>query len=133
MSSHRSPQETAAAVKVQSVYRRNKTMKQLSDEGRSTAAIRNRNRRLKARKQEKDTRVGGGDVPSIFSCCGVGLAFGDATEENFFTTRQIEKERYYEQLRQKELREEQLRSTYKNALKSKMNTNYVQEAYEVVD
>ena len=63
-------QETAAAVKVQAAYRRNKVMDDLEAQGVSTTASRNRSRRRRARK---DLQVSD-DTPSLFRCCGLGLA-----------------------------------------------------------
>jgi hypothetical protein len=42
--------QTAAAVKVQAAYRRNKVMDELEGQGVSTAAMRNRARRRQARR-----------------------------------------------------------------------------------
>jgi hypothetical protein len=125
-------QETAAAVKLQSVFRRNKVMKYLEDEGRTTAVIRNRSRRRKARMSDK-SRSGGADIPNIFACCGVGLAFGDATEENFYLTRQHERFQYEEEKKHAEATEEQLRQQYAKTLKTKVMGTHVEESFEVVE
>lgn len=115
------------------MFRRNKVMKQLEQEGRTTSAIRNRSRRRKARMKGATRRSGGADVPNIFSCCGVGLAFGDATEEFYSVTRQYEHEQYEEQKHEREMKEAQLRETYGKTLKTKVRTNDVEEAYEIVE
>jgi hypothetical protein len=108
-------------------------MNQLEQEGRTTATIRNRSRRRKARMKEKGRRMGGADIPNLFACCGVGLAFGDATEEHYDSSRQHEHQQYEEQKKQKETREAQLRDTYRKALKTKVNTNNIEESYEIVE
>jgi hypothetical protein len=72
-------QETAAAIKVQSVFRRNKAMAALESEGVSTSAMRNRKRRRRAKSRNVATTE---DTPGVFSCCGVGLLFGDASEDD---------------------------------------------------
>jgi hypothetical protein len=106
-------------------------MKQLEKEGRTTAAIRNRSRRRKARMFGNNTISGGADIPNIFACCGVGLAFGDATEENFFISRQRERYQYEEEKKQTETKEELLRQQYTRTLKTKVNN--IEESYEVVE
>ena len=106
-------------------------MKQLETEGRTTVAIRNRVRRRKAKIHSTKYKAGGADIPNIFACCGVGLAFGDATEENFFISRQRERYQYEEEKKQNETKEELLRQQYTRTLKTKVNN--VEESYEVVE
>ncbi|GKY91609.1 hypothetical protein MPSEU_000132800 [Mayamaea pseudoterrestris] len=121
--------ETAAAIKVQSAFRRNKTLRDLEKDGVSTAAIRNAQRRRKA--QQKGLHAGTADIPSIFQCCGVGLAFGDATEEDYETSRQHEKEQYEERKKAREQREAQLRQNYIKTQREKQTS--IEEIIEVVD
>ena len=65
-------------------------MKHLEEQGITTAAIRNRSRRRNARMNQNGT-TGSGDIPNLLACCGVGLAFGETTEENYEATRGNEK------------------------------------------
>jgi hypothetical protein len=119
-------QETVAAVKVQAAFRRNKTLRDLERAGLSTAAIRNAQRRRKA-QQERNTA----DIPSIFQCCGLGLAYGDDTEEDFEASRQHEKELYEERKKAREEREADLRYGYVKQQREKQTS--VEEIIEVVD
>ena len=64
-------QETVAAAKIQSVYRRTKTREKLEKLGLTTAHMRNRLRERQASKTPK--RIITDDVPSLFKCCGIGL------------------------------------------------------------
>jgi hypothetical protein len=149
-------------------------MKQLENENRTTAFMRNRTRRQKA-KQKKTRSIfpshhntnndnkrnstitsssaltmtspppkeytirqqieGGHDVPFLFRCCGVGLLFGDSTEESYLLSKQHEKENYINQQKEKFEKEEYLRHSYGKVLKDKVQRNYLeqQEAYEVVN
>jgi hypothetical protein len=120
--------ETAAAVKVQAAYRRNKAMDELQAQGVSTAAMRNRARRRKARHDMQVSE----DTPSLFRCCGLGLAFGDGTEEDFEAARLAEKERYEEKKREKAEREAELRK-YSHRYKNKKPGVQMVEAVEVVE
>ena len=63
------PQETSAAIKVQSIARRNQVMSEMDAQGMSTSAIRNRNRQRRAKRGMGSS----GDSPGIFQCCGMGL------------------------------------------------------------
>lgn len=124
-------QETAAAVKVQSIARRNLTMESLARQGITTAAIRNRQRRRLAPRGV----AGSADVPNLFACCGIGLAFGDATEEDYETTRVHEREEYFQRKQEKLEREEQLRQEFQKtvAQKKAARGSDVNEAYEIVE
>lgn len=127
------PQETAAAIKVQAAFRRNKAMAELERQGLSTAAIRNRSRRRKA--WSNGGRFGStDDVPSLFRCCGIGLAFGDATEEDYEEMRQHDKALYEERKKAREEREQQLRSHYRRkAGQGGVDGGNEEEAYEIVE
>lgn len=120
------PQETAAAIKVQAAFRRNKVLADLEKQGLSTAAIRNRSRR---RKAWGGGGIGTDDIPGLFRCCGIGLAFGDATEEDYEEKRKHDKTLYEERKKQRELRELQLRTHYRR----KPQLDDTEEAYEVVE
>jgi hypothetical protein len=121
-------QETSAAIKVQAAFRRNKILKELEKNGDTTAAIRNAQRRRKAQERQKST--GNADIPAIFQCCGVGLAFGDATEEDYAASKLYEKEQYEERKKARELREEELRQNYMREQRKKQTP--VEENFEVI-
>lgn len=125
--------ETAAAIKIQSSYRRNKVMGDLEKEGLSTAAIRNRSRTLEARKKKDSVLAASSDVPNIFTCCGVGLAFGDATETDYDAVRDLEKKQYHIKKLQQEEHEEKLRSEYGKMRIAKKALDDTEEVYEVVE
>lgn len=150
--------ETSAVIKVQSAYRRYLALKQLERQNRTTAYMRNRIRRRKAKQKQfgnifrktnddknnntknaqytvRQQPEGGNDVPFLFRCCGVGLLFGESTEESFLMTKQHEKENYLNQQKERYEKEEYLRQSYGKALKDKVQRNYLerQEAYEVVE
>jgi hypothetical protein len=127
-------QETAAAIKVQSIVRRNQTMSRLEAEGITTAAIRNRSRKRQARMGSSGVS-GSADIPGLFACCGVGLAFGDSTEENYQTSRQHEKDHYLEVKKEREAKEEELRANFKKleAKRKAARRTDVEEIIEVVD
>ena len=81
--------------------------------------------------------MGSTDIPNLLACCGVGLAFGEATEVNYSTMRQHERDEYMERKKEKEAREEQLRKAFlkMSAQKKSMarRKNDMQETVEVVD
>lgn len=108
--------ETAAAIKVQAAYRRHVVMERMEAEGVRTSAIRNRRRRKKAaiRKQEQGygALVSSEDAPSMLACCAVGLAFGDATEEDDKAYRDFQKKQYENRVKQQAAHEEALRTRY---------------------
>lgn len=103
-------------------------MKELEEQGISTAAIRNRARRREARGRGLN---GTDDIPSLFRCCGVGLAFGDATED-YEEYRLQEKEEYEKRKKERERYEEQLRLQYRKKVVTRPKAN-AEEAYEVVN
>ena len=108
----------------------------MESKGMTTSAIRNRRRRRRAAM--KNRQGGGGrfisvseDAPSIFSCCALGLAFGDATEEDDGAYRIFQKKQYEERQKQQSAHEAALRKRYmKNGLQSNQK---VMEAVEVVE
>jgi hypothetical protein len=107
-------------------------MKELEDKGLSTSAIRNRRRRRKAAKDAHPyAATQSSDTPSIFSCCAVGLAFGDATEDGDDAYRKLEKKKYEERQKQQGAHEEALRRQYMS--KHGINPGKIVEALEVVD
>lgn len=72
--------ETAAAIKVQSVFRRNQVQRQLVKHEMTTSAMRNKMRANKA--SYSNGAQTSEDVPSALQFCGVGFLFGDATKED---------------------------------------------------
>ena len=109
-------------------------MKELENQGITTAAIRNRSRRRQARMGPHGNS-GSADMPSLFACCGVGLAFGDATEEDFEASRQHQRDQYLERKKEKEAKEEELRIKFKKlaAKKRAARRDDVEEVLEVVE
>lgn len=83
-------------------------MDKLEEAGYSTSAIRNRRRRRKASRQLAISE----DTPSVFACCAVGLAFGDATEEEEEAYREFQKQQYEERVKQQEAHEDAIRKRY---------------------
>jgi hypothetical protein len=77
--------------------------------GYTTSAIRNRKRR---RKASRGKPIASADVPSFFACCAVGLAFGEATEEDDEAYREFQKRQYEERVKQQQIHEEALRKQY---------------------
>jgi len=124
--------ESNAAIKIQSVQRRNVVMNDLEARGLSTAAIRNRKRRRLAAKEAHPYMTSQSqDAPSIFACCAVGLAFGDATEDGDDAYRLLEKRKYEDRQQQQAVHEEALRRQYMT--KHGINPGKIVEALEVVD
>jgi hypothetical protein len=107
-------------------------MKELDERGMSTSAIRNRRRRRKAANDDiRYSAAQTQDTPSIFACCAVGLAFGDATEEGDDAYRRLEKKKYEERQKQQAAHEEALRRQYMS--KHGINPGKIVEALEVID
>jgi len=108
-------------------------MSDLEMEGKSTAAMRNRSRRRNARRGLQSSE----DAPGALACCGIGLLFGDATEEDDDARRALEKEKYLEKKRAKAEREEELRQTYHKTMAQRRNKQRNGEAaaegLEVID
>jgi hypothetical protein len=114
---------------VQAAFRRSKVMTDLERQGLSTAAIRNRSRRRKTRHET----IGSEDIPSIFSCCGVGLAFGDATEEDNEARREYQRAVWEEKKRRREEKEEKLRQHFLSKQIATKHGDDIEESYEVVE
>lgn len=117
--------ETAAAIKVQSIYRRNKVLKDLEDNGMSTPGMRNRRRRRMA----KMGKVHSEDVPFPFNLCGLGFLFGDATPED---------EKYTNSLVKKEKEKKKVEMEVEDAKKRKFRmrkkgSQHLEEGIEVVE
>jgi len=91
--------ETSAAIKVQSVFRRNQAIAALEAKGVSTSAMRNRNRKRRTRSRNVATTE---DAPGLFQCCGLGLMFGDASEEDDAANRAYSKAQYEERRKLRE-------------------------------
>lgn len=76
-------------------------MSDLEAKGLSTSAMRNRRRRRRARSRKVATTE---DAPGLLQCCGLGLMFGDASEEDDAANRAYAKAQYEERSK---LREEE--------------------------
>jgi len=120
--------ETAAAVKVQAAYRRNKAMKSVEEQGLSTAAIRNRNRARKSADADGERLFQTDDAPGLLACCGVGFLFGDATGED---QEVLAEERRKEYQKSKAEAEERERSRRKYRYRKK-GSERMDEEFEVL-
>ncbi len=108
-------------------------MAELEQQGITTAAIRNRSRRRQARMEAKGN-TGSADVPNLFACCGVGLAFGDSTEEDYDATRQYQRDLYLQRKKDKEEYEADLRNKYQQkAARKELHGGAVEEVVEVIE
>mmetsp|Transcript_8595 Transcript_8595/g.18335 ORF Transcript_8595/g.18335 Transcript_8595/m.18335 type:complete len:313 (-) Transcript_8595:177-1115(-) len=117
--------ETTAAIKIQAASRRLITLKRLDEQGLSTSSIRNRRRKIKARKHMLHSE----DVPFPFSLCGVGFLFGDGT---------LEDERVITELEKKKLRKIRMEMERREAEKRKFRmrrkeSQHLEECIEVVE
>jgi len=119
-------QETAAAVKVQSIVRRNAAISKIEKEGKSTVSMRNRarSRRTKLRKT-----VASEDVPSILRFCGIGFLFGDATGEDPHILNKDNVNEYDNKAKELKKIEEDKR---KYRIRKRSSEKFVEE-FEVVD
>ena len=125
-------QETAAAVKVQSAFRRNQAMADVEARGGSTAAIRNR-ARAKARSANGNGNGEGfqsEDVPDMMACCGMGFMFGDATEEADQEKLAEERRQEYQEAKRRQEEEEAKRRRFRFRKKS---SDHYDEECEVLD
>ena len=109
--------EYTAATKIQSIVRRNCVMSHLERIGCTTSAIRNSKRRRKASNRSYGHKIATHDeTPTLFNCCAMGLAFGDASDPSTalddIAYRQYQKQQYKEKTLQQDLHEEQIRSQY---------------------
>ena len=117
--------ETAAAIKVQSVFRRHKVLRQLEAEGKSTAAMRNKIRSRNATNKSLNSE----DVPNIFRFCGIGFLFSDATGEDTNAINEGKAAKRDEQFDAKINKDKKLRAF---KMRQKPAVEY-EEAVEVVD
>lgn len=102
----------------------------LERQGLSTAAIRNRARRRNVHYE----MAGSEDTPGLFACCGVGLAFGDATEEDYEARREYEKVLYQEKKKEREEKEAALRNKiYSKRKPTAGRLGNLEESDEVVE
>lgn len=113
--------ESAAAIKVQSIFRRNQVLKQLEEEGKVTSAMRNR---IRSRQARGKRGMASEDVPSFLRFCGIGMLFSDATGDDTDALNSPEKAAAQTQAEEPEKRKYRLR---------KKSTNQIEEAIEVVD
>ena len=117
--------ETAAAVKVQSVYRRNKVLKYLEANDLSTPGMRNRRRKRMAKLSKNHSE----DVPFPFNMCGVGFIFGDGTLEDDSYTNSLEKKKKSKKREEAEKCEAEKRRFWMR----KKSSQHLEEGIEVVD
>ena len=118
--------ETSAAIKLQSIFRRNRSIDNLYSSGKTTAYMRNRLRRKEAGFAGR--LMAGEDVPTFMRFCGIGMLFGDATgEDNDVLNSQ--KEEGLKRLQKKE-KEEQKKRKFRMRKKKE---EQLEEAIEVVD
>jgi len=117
--------EAAAAIKVQSVFRRHQVLRQLEDEGKSTAAIRNS---IRARNSMKKSVIGE-DVPGVFRFCGLGLLFTDAIGDDTNALNAEDNVVRDEKFNRKIVKEEKMR---KFRMRKKSDV-VIEESVEVVD
>jgi hypothetical protein len=125
-------QETAAAVKVQSAFRRNQAMADVEARGGSTAAIRNR-ARAKARSANGKGNGEGfhsEDTPDMLACCGVGFMFGDATEKQDQEKLAEERRKEYQEAKRRQEEEEAKKRRFRFRKKS---SDHYDEEFEVLD
>jgi len=107
---------------------------ELEKQGITTAAVRNRRRRRNARGKGGDPNAANEDIPSLFRCCGVGLAFGDGNDEDLEDIRRRERDLYEERKKAREQREAQLRSHYRRKhYIHETPGSYAPEAFEVME
>lgn len=118
--------ESAAAIKVQSIFRRNQALGLLEKEGRSTSDMRNKIRMREAKKNGKV--MASEDTPAILRFCGIGMLFGDATGEDADALNS-KNELGLQKLQQKEAKESKKRLFRMR----KKSTDQIEEAIEVVD
>jgi len=118
--------ESSAAIKIQSIFRRNQVLNKLEEEDKTTSAMRNRERHRKAGGALQMTSE---DVPGLFRFCGFGLLFSDATGED---AKELTAKRNaeLEEKRQLNLAQEAMKRKFRMRKKSTVNYD---EAVEVVD
>ena len=124
--------ESAAAIKVQSVFRRNQALRQLEKDGKSTAAMRNRARSRQANGYGKGNGNGnamaGEDVPFAMRLCGIGMLFGDATGEDNDALNSNK------EIQAKRVKDKEMQETNRRKFRMrKKSTEQLEEAIEVVD
>lgn len=119
--------ESSAAIKIQSVFRRNQVWSEMDKEGKSTAAMRNRARSRQAMRNGNQN-MSGEDVPFAMRFCGIGMLFGDATGEDndaLNSSKEIAAMK-----REEKDKKEASRRKFRMRKKS---TDQIEEAIEVVD
>jgi hypothetical protein len=117
--------ETAAAIKVQSIYRRNRVLKYLEENNMSTPGMRNRRRKRQAKQRKAQSE----DVPFPFNMCGVGFLFGDATAEEEAYTNSLEKKKKDKQKVEMEAEDAKKRKFRMR----KKGSQHLEEGIEVVE
>lgn len=90
-------------------------MNDLEARGYTTSAIRNAKRRRKAANRSHRYKMAAHEeTPAVFSCCAMGLAFGDATdpEPDDVAFREFQRTQYREKVEQRAAYEDSLREQY---------------------
>mmetsp|Transcript_3641 Transcript_3641/g.4132 ORF Transcript_3641/g.4132 Transcript_3641/m.4132 type:complete len:267 (-) Transcript_3641:148-948(-) len=117
--------ECAAAIKVQSIFRRNCVITRLEREGKLTASMRNKLRSRQSRKTNKVSE----DVPALLRFCGIGFLFNDALGGDSDALNEKEKSRSEDN---RQLRLAQDETNRKFRMRSRRG-EIVEEAVEVVE
>jgi len=110
-------------MKLQSIYRRNRDIANLQKKGITCAAMRNRTRKLNARKSYMASE----DIPGVFRLCGLGMMFGESLGEDQHVLNAHEKVAKHDAYYQKRIKTENERN---HRVAKKDN---VVEAIEVVE
>jgi hypothetical protein len=111
-------------------------MDNLEAQGFTSSAIRNRRRRRRAAEKAKSGKwfSVSEDSPNIFSCCAIGLVFGDATEDDDEATyRKFQKKQYEERQKQQAAHEEAIRKRFLRNKAGGVSATKVVESLEVVE
>jgi hypothetical protein len=114
-------QEAAAAIKIQSIHRRNQATQEMASRGYETKFMK--------KQRLRRSRGISSSSPSFFNFCGLGLLFCNGEEKAEEQRRAQDKLQYEEKKRMELAKEEKLRS-YKPRPKS--TTNF-QESIELIE
>mmetsp|Transcript_62555 Transcript_62555/g.74074 ORF Transcript_62555/g.74074 Transcript_62555/m.74074 type:complete len:329 (-) Transcript_62555:351-1337(-) len=119
--------ETAAALKVQSIYRRHRVIQKLEKRGMLTSAMRNRLRKKKAVRKMK---IMSDDTPFLFTCCDMGFLFGDSSHYNDPQTYGKENKATFEEKKKQQAEHEENLRKFKMR---KKDSQQMLESIEVVE
>jgi len=124
--------ESSAAVKIQSIFRRNQALDRLEKEGKTTASMRN-----KVRKRQAGTRgKASEDTPTFLRFCGLGMIFSDATGEDNLVLNDDDAMNNDELVGLSKKKMQTMEEKEKKARKFRMrkkSSDQIEEAIEVVD